>query len=187
VKNNIFLRGVETSHTVPSLGYSIIERRSKLKEEYRDLPQSRLRELKAEGTEITRTIDIPLVAYTGDTELCPALHRDEFAKAKIVITECTFFEHGHRDRSRVGKHLHIDDIAGLLDVWEAEHVVLVHVSRRTNLSFARERLAEACGEKANGRVHLLMDHRANHQRYERQREAIAGAPGAPGGASGGDG
>ncbi len=57
VKNNVFLRGVATSHTVPSLGYVLIERRTKLKEEFLDLPQTRLRELKQEGVEITRTIE----------------------------------------------------------------------------------------------------------------------------------
>ena len=44
---------------------------------------------------------------------------------------------------------------------------MVHVSRRTNMSYARERLAEAAGEHV-GRIHLLMDHRTNRQRYERQ-------------------
>ncbi|QOJ17125.1 MAG: ribonuclease Z [Phycisphaeraceae bacterium] len=169
VKNNVFLRGVATSHTVPSLGYVLIERRTKLKEEFLDLPQTRLRELKQEGVEITRTIEIPLVAYTGDTEICPGLFTPEFAKAKIVITECTFFERGHRDRSKIGKHLHADDLSALMDAWEAEHVVVVHVSRRTNLAQAR---AAVRHPTAGERLHFLMDHRANQARYERQVEAM---------------
>src|SRR5262249_18035229 len=124
IKNNVFLRAIETSHTAPSLAFAIIERRSKLKDEYRDLPQDRLRQLKLEGTPITRSIDIPLVAYTGDTEPGPFLFRDEFATAKIVISECTFFESDHRSRARIGKHLHVNDLAALLRVWKAEHVVL---------------------------------------------------------------
>jgi ribonuclease Z len=42
IKNNIYLRAIEMSHTVPALGYAVIERRSKLREEYRDLPQESL-------------------------------------------------------------------------------------------------------------------------------------------------
>lgn len=174
IKNNIRLRAIETSHTVPSLGYALVERRSKLREEFHDLPQSRLRELKEQGTEITRTLHIPLVAYTGDTEMCPSLYSESFATAKIVITECTFFEEGHRSRSRVGKHLHVEEIASLLDVWQAEAVVIVHVSRRTNLGAARRRLVEVAGEQARDRVHFLMDHRTNRARYERQQEEAAG-------------
>jgi ribonuclease Z len=84
-----------------------------------------------------------------------------------VITECTFFDPEHRDRAKVGKHLHIEDLRNLIQAWKKPTIVVVHVSRRTNMQYARERIAEAAGEHAS-RVHLLMDHRVNRQRYERQ-------------------
>ncbi|MFM7133321.1 MAG: MBL fold metallo-hydrolase, partial [Planctomycetota bacterium] len=110
LRNNTFLRAIATKHTVPSLGFSVVERRSKLREEYRDFPQERLRELRTQGVDITRQLDIPLVAYTGDTAPGEFLVRDEFAEAKILVTECTFFEPGHGDRAKTGMHMHIDDI-----------------------------------------------------------------------------
>ncbi len=168
IKHNLYLRAIEVSHTVPAMGYAVIERRSKLREEFVDLPQERLRELKSSGVQITRTLEIPLIAYTGDTEPGPFLFRDEFAKAQVVISECTFFEPGHRARARTGKHLHVEDLASLLKVWTAPTVVIVHVSRRTTLSFARERCESLCGAESSGRVHFLMDHRTNRLRYERQ-------------------
>ncbi len=174
IKNNIFLRGIEVSHAVGAMGYAVVERRSKLKTEYFDLPQERLRDLKSSGVEITRTLEIPLVAYTGDTELGPYLFRDEFANAKIVICECTFFEPDHKTRARVGKHLHVTDLIKLLGVWQADAVILVHLSRRTNLAAARELLVSVVGEDQAERVHFLMDHRENRQRYEQQElELIA--------------
>jgi ribonuclease BN (tRNA processing enzyme) len=87
------------------------------------------------------------------------------------VAECTFVDADHRSRARIGRHLHLDDIAELLSTWEAEHVVLVHLSRRTLLSEARERIA-TLGDDAD-RVHLLMDHRTNRRRYEAQLEAVA--------------
>ncbi len=174
IKNNIFLRGIEVSHAVGAMGYAVVERRSKLKTEYFDLPQERLRALRSSGVEITRTLEIPLVAYTGDTELGPYLFRDEFANAKIVICECTFFEPDHKTRARVGKHLHVTDLIKLLGVWKADAVILVHLSRRTNLADARELLVSVIGEEQAERVHFLMDHRENRQRYEQQElELIA--------------
>ena len=173
IKNNIMLRALEVSHTVPALGYVVVEKRSKLKEEYYELPQERLRELKSSGVEITRTLDIPLVAYTGDTEYGPYLFRDEFAKAKVVISECTFFEAEHRSRASIGKHLHVQDLANLLEIWQAETIILVHLTRRTNMATAREQLVNIIGEEQAMRVHFLMDHRANRQRYERQLIEIA--------------
>jgi hypothetical protein len=71
-------------------------------------------------------------------------------------------------------HLHIDDIVRMLPVWKAEAIVLVHVSRRTTIHYARERIEKLAGEHA-GRIHLLMDHRTNRARYESQLAAAAGA------------
>jgi ribonuclease Z len=174
LKNNILLRAVATRHTVPSLGFSVLERRSKLKEEFRDLPQEKLRELRGRGVEITRQMEIPLVAYTGDTSPGEFLVRDEFADAKIMIAECTFFEPEHNDRARTGMHLHIDDIVRMLPVWKAEAIVLVHVSRRTTIHYARERIEKLAGAHAD-RIHLLMDHRTNRARYEAQLAAVSDA------------
>ena len=169
IKNNIFLRGIEVSHTVPSLSYAVIERRSKLMSEFYDLPQEKLRELKRDGVQITRTLEIPLVAYTGDTEMGPYLFRDEFASAPIVICECTFFEEDHQERARIGKHIHVQDLVKLLDVWQAQTVVLIHLSRRTNMLAAQDTLTSLLGCEKASRVHFLMDHRSNRQRYEQQQ------------------
>lgn len=168
IKNNMFLRAIHVEHTCPALGYSIIERRSKLREEFVGYPQEKLRELKQRGEEITRTLEIPLIAYTGDTAPGPHLVRDEIRTAKVVIADCTFVEPDQRDRARVGMHLHIDDIAEWLRVLECEHLVLVHVSRRTHLGDARKRIAEIAGPERADRVHLLMDHRTNRERYDAQ-------------------
>lgn len=168
LRPNLFIRAIEVSHTVPALAFVVIERRSKLRDEFVGMPQERLRELRGQGVEITRTMEIPLVAYTGDTEPGDFLLRDEFRRAQVVITECTFFEDEHRDRARIGKHMHIDDLRPLFEAWQARDIVIVHVSRRTLLTYAREQIERVAGaERARG-VHVLMDHRANKARYESQ-------------------
>ena len=184
LRPNVVVRAIEVSHTTPALGFVAIERRSKLRDEFHGLPQDRLRELRAQGVEITRTIEIPLVAYTGDTEPGDFLLREEFRRAQVVITECTFFEDEHRDRAKIGKHLHVEDLRPLLEAWEARDVVIVHVSRRTLLPFARARIEEVAGKARAESVHLLMDHKANKARLEAiaaQRAGAAGAAQAEGG------
>lgn len=176
IKPNIFLRGFQTEHTAPSFGYVVVERRSKLKPEYAEYPQEKLRELKERGVEITRTLEIPLVAYLGDTAPGPHLIRPDVRTAEIIISECTFFEPDHRERAKVGMHLHVHDVAEWLRVAECKAMVLVHISRRTHLGAARKRLTELVGAEQASRVHFLMDHRANRERYERQSmEAAASA------------
>jgi ribonuclease Z len=168
LKNNIFLRALHVEHTVPAMGYVVIERRSKLKDEFVGLPQEKLRELKDRGVAITRTMEIPLVAYLGDTAPGPHLVREDVRKAKVVVCECTFTEPDHKDRARVGMHMHADDIAEWLGVLECESLVLTHVSRRTNLAQARRHIEDRAGEKHAHKLHVLMDHRHNRLRYDRQ-------------------
>jgi len=168
IKNNMFLRGFETEHTCPSFGYTVTERRTKLRPEYVDLPQEKLRELKDRGVEITRALEIPLIAYTGDTAPGPHLIREDVRKAQIVISECTFFEPDHKERARVGMHMHLDDVAEWLRVLECQAMVLIHVSRRTDVQYARKRIAEVASPKQADKVLFLMDYKHNRARYEAQ-------------------
>ena len=168
IKNHIYLRGFETVHTVASMGFVVVERRSKLKPEFIDLPQEKLLEIKNRGEQITQTIEIPLICYTGDTYGGEHFDRDDVLNAQILITECTFLEKEHRERASVGKHLHIDDILQLLERSKAKALVLTHLSRRTHMGLARRRVAEVVPPQHRDRVYLLMDNRTNRARYERQ-------------------
>ena len=173
IKNNIIMRCFETEHTCPSVGYVICEKRTKLKEEFVGLPQEKLTELKNRGEDIVRRFEVPLVAYLGDTLPGAHLLHPQVLEAKVILTECTFFEPEHKERAKVGMHMHIDDIAEWINVAKCEAMVIGHISRRTNLQYARDRMNEVCGREQAKRIHLLMDHRANRERYEAQSEEAA--------------
>ena len=71
-----------TTHTIPSVGYVVWERRFKLKEEYHGLPGDKIRDLRLSGVAVTREVRTPLVAYTGDTspgglDAYPPVYRGE--------------------------------------------------------------------------------------------------------------
>jgi ribonuclease Z len=175
IKPNIFLRAFLTEHTSPSMGYVVVEKRSKLKPEYVDLPQEKLRELKDRGVDITRTLEIPLVAYLGDTSPGAHLIRNDVRTAQIILCECTFFEPDHRERAKVGMHMHVHDIAEWLRFLETKALILTHISRRTHLGQARQELTRLVGPEKAANVYFLMDGRFNRDRYERQeQEAMAG-------------
>ncbi len=168
IKNNIYLRAFDTDHTVRSLGYVVVERRSKLRPDLAGLSQEQLLELKGKGEQITQSLQIPLVCFTGDTIWGTHFDRPDVLNAKILITECTFLEPGHRHRAAVGRHLHVDDIVVLLKRSNAEAVVLTHLSRRTHMAAARSVLQQAIPAEHRDRVFLLMDNRTNRLRYEDQ-------------------
>ncbi len=168
IKPATMLRAFETVHTVASLGFAVVEKRSKLRPELLGLPQEKLIELKRSGQEIARVIEVPHIAYLGDTMWGDFMQRDEVRKAATLITECTFIEPGHLGRSKVGRHLHVSDIVRLLEMCEATTVVLTHLSRRTNMSESRRLVDKAIPAEHRGRVVLLMDHAANKARFEQQ-------------------
>lgn len=170
IKNNIVLRPFHTEHTCPSSGYTIIEKRTKLKPELVGLPQEKIRELRQRGEEIVNNFEVPLIAYTGDTLPGAHLLRPDVMNAQVIISECTFFDADHIKRAKTGMHMHVNDIAEWLKVAQCEHMVICHVSRRTHLGQARKALVEAAGKELSEKVHFLMDHRTNRERYEVQAE-----------------
>jgi ribonuclease Z len=169
IKNNIILKMFHVEHTIPTVGYVVIEKRSKLREDLVGLPQEKLMEIKERGEEITRVLEIPLIAYLMDTGPGPHLVREDVRKAQIIIAECTFFEQEHRDRAKVGAHLHVQDIAEWIRVLECQKLVLGHLSRRTNIEFARQEIAKRVPRDKLAKIEILMDHRYNKARYEQQQ------------------
>ncbi len=171
IKNNTFLRCFATEHTCPSVGYAIVEKRTKLKDEYVGMPQDKLTELKQRGVDIVRRFEVPLIAYLGDTLPGPHLLHDYVRNAQVIVCECTFFEPEHKERAKIGQHMHVNDIAEWLGVAQCQAMVLTHISRRTHLEYARQQLEQIAGPKKAEKVFFLMDHRSNKVRYDAQAEA----------------
>ena len=166
LRKGLIVRAFATRHTVPSAGFLLVDRREKLKPELADqnLPGHILRDMKARGEKITYTLDVPLIAYTGDTSMGETLLQDGVRDARVLITECTFFEHGHRKRAAVGQHMHINELIEVLPKLENELVLIAHVSRRTYLRWAQKQLEKAMeGLTIRPKVEFFMDHAQNLQ------------------------
>jgi ribonuclease Z len=120
-----------TTHTIPSLGFVVWERRNKLKEEYVGLPGDRIRDLRLAGTEVTREVRTPVLAYTGDTSPAGLDACDAAFKAKVLITELSFIRPNHR-REKIHKfgHMHLDDFIERVDRFENELIICGHLSTR---------------------------------------------------------
>jgi ribonuclease Z len=156
IRRGLVARTFPTVHGGPCLGYSVIEIRQKLKPEYLDVPGPKLADLRRDGVELTYNLEVPLVCYCGDTAYGEFFKLDCVRKAKILILECTFIEQDHRSRAQAGYHLHLDDFLRLQDLLENEHILLVHLSRRTSLAAARQELRACLSEEKYKRLSFLM-------------------------------
>ena len=132
-----------TTHTIPSVGYVVWERRNKLKEEYHGLPGDKIRDLRLSGVEVTREVRTPLVCYTGDTSPGGLDNYPAVYEAKVLITELSFIRPGHR-REKIHKfgHMHLDDFLERADRFKNELIILAHFSTRYHPQEVR-RLVEA--------------------------------------------
>jgi ribonuclease Z len=120
-----------TTHTIPSLGYLIWERRFKLKEEYHGLPGEQIRDLRLSGVAVTREVRTPLLAYTGDTSPAGLDAYPPVYEAKILITELSFVRPNHR-REKIHKfgHMHLDDFLERAERFQNELIICGHFSTR---------------------------------------------------------
>ena len=120
-----------TTHTIPSVGYLVWERRNKLKEEYHGLPGDKIRDLRLSGVQVTHEVRTPLVAYTGDTSPAGLDKNPALFDAKILITELSFIRPNHR-REKIHKfgHMHLDDFIERADRFNNELIICAHFSTR---------------------------------------------------------
>ncbi len=165
LRKGLIARAFAVRHTVPAIGFAIIDRREKLKPELlaQNLPGHMLRKMKESGEQITYTLDVPLVAYTGDTCMGETLLQPGVADAKVLLTECTFYDADHRRRAAQGQHLHLSEFAEVLPQLKNELVLLTHVSRRTALRAAKAMLKQVVAKLkeqalALPKVEFLMDY-----------------------------
>lgn len=146
-----------TTHTIPSRGFVVWDRRHKLKDEYQGLPGNKIRDLRLGGTAVTREVRTPLVAYTGDTspaglDACPAAF-----EAKILITEMSFIRAAHR-RDKIHKfgHMHLDDFLERTDRFKNELIVAAHFSTRYHPGEVRRMLEQKLPPELKAKMMLWL-------------------------------
>jgi ribonuclease Z len=172
LRRDLLVRPFEVNHPyrrhgrrlVRSLGFAAIEVRQKLLDEYQNLTGPQLVELKNQGVQITRQVEIPLVAYCGDTAPGDFLDLDYVSGAKVLLLECTFVEPDHLVRAKAGSHMHVSYLRDVIPRLKNEKIVLTHLSRRTALVDARQAVQQTLGDELAARVTFLMEHRRRGRR-----------------------
>lgn len=157
VRRDFGIRCFATHHAGPSLGYSLISVREKLKPELLGKSGPELVEMRKAGIEIQYRLEVPLVTFMGDTSAGPAFENPDVVNAEILITECTFYEPAHKTKAKLGRHLHVDQFVEILPTLKCQHIVVTHVTRRIGVSRAKAILRKRIGDDAMQRIHFLMD------------------------------
>ena len=156
IRQNLIARAFSSNHIPGSLGFAVIDVRKKLKAEFSSLTGPQIVELKNKGVQITDRVEHPLVAFMGDSGPADYASLPYVANARALLVECTFFDDEHMGRARAGKHMHIKDLSHMLEGMNNERIIVLHVTRRTNMAVARKILRKNLTEQTLQRTSFLM-------------------------------
>lgn len=131
LRQDLDLLAFRSPHRVPTLGYALLEQRSKLLPEFAALGSDELRRRRERGEAITELRETPLVAFPGDTRIDVVEREEVVRRAKLLILEVTFLD----DRvsvadARAMGHVHLDEVCARADLFENEALLFTHASRR---------------------------------------------------------
>lgn len=171
VRKDLVIRPFRVRHGGHALGFSVVEIRKKLKPEYANLSGPQIVELKKAGVSIEYRLEVPRVAYCGDTQAGAFLDQDHVRNAEVIILECTFFEPDHVDRARQGQHTHISDLPAILERVASPHVIISHITRRTFMHEAKRMLSQALKQSDLDRLTILMDRPRGRRGAEQRVES----------------
>jgi len=144
-----------TSHTLPSLGYVVWQRRRKLKAEFQGLCGEQIRDLRLGGTEVTDEVRTPRVAYLGDSSPAGLDASPAMFDAEILIMELTFVAPSHRkDKIHKFGHIHLDDLVERRDRFRNEVVIASHFSTRYHAQQVQHYVEKALPDMLDGRLRL---------------------------------
>lgn len=110
---------------VLSLGYKIVERRNRLKQEYlgKDIPVL-IRSGKTTKEQLTEWYSAIIFAYTLDAYM---VNGEDIKDAEYVVMDCTFID--HKDR-KGDKHYTMQESYDLCDRYNVKYMIAAHFSGR---------------------------------------------------------
>ena len=142
-RRNLVTYAIAVNHTIPAIGYLVCEIRNKLKPEYLGRPGSEIAELRRTGVPITNQLELPLIAYLGDTQSVSMDSHPLLNRCQILICECTFLLPGDRQRAEKTKHFHLDSLISLVKNFNGDKIILTHFSQRYSTHLIQQQIEQA--------------------------------------------
>jgi len=141
-RKDLRVRAFPVRHSVPSLGYTILAHKKKLRPEYKDVPGPEIGKLRKQGVEVQYDVDDPLLTFIGDCDGATLLQQEHIWASPVLILEATFLELGEEELALKKAHTHLTEIAAALETMgdrvACEHIVLKHFS----MKYSREQVLE---------------------------------------------
>ena len=150
ITRDMFTRPFSTKHRVPSQGYTVYQRRKKLKAEYQGLQGRQIRDFREAGEDVTDEVDFPLVSYSGDTVIEGIFVHPDVMASELLIMECTILDDSLPVKeTRNRGHVHLDELVRHAEKFkDIPNILLCHFSDR----YKPEEIREIINRRLKGTV-----------------------------------
>jgi ribonuclease Z len=160
-RKDLFVSPFDVEHRgVPSLGYTLKERRRKLKDEHKDKAGKDIAALRKGGVEVNDVVDVPLLTFIGDCEGRSLVEQAHIWDSAVVVIEATFVDVGEEEMAKDKGHTHLSEIGRVLrDLGQErlpERIVLKHFSMKVTREALDAALQREIPAFALPRVSLLL-------------------------------
>lgn len=160
-RKGVFIKSFTVEHRgIPSLGYTVMNRRKKLKEIYLNLPGQEIAKLRQNGIEINDESDVPLMTFIGDCTVESLYKEKHIWKSPILMIEATFVDPSDRELAGKRGHTHIDEIGEVLREFEKEelpeHIVLKHFSMKVSKAEIAAAVERSIPDSAKSRIRIFL-------------------------------
>lgn len=153
-----WVRPFRTFHRVPSQGYTVWERRQRLRAEFRGASGARLGELRQRGVAVDEPFDVPLLSFTGDTRVEVLEANEELQRTETLVVEASFLDARVSVASaREMGHIHLEELLERAELLPNTEVVLSHFSARYGDDEVRRIVQERLPDALRPSVRVLGD------------------------------
>lgn len=117
-------------HSVKTLSYGVVEKRKKLKNEFKNCEKDEIIDLKKKGVFITETKVIKQFVYVGDTSIKILESYPELFEYNTIIIECTYLYDDDYHHLENKKHIHWNQLRDYVKEHPDTFFILIHFSLR---------------------------------------------------------
>ncbi|XP_010532308.1 PREDICTED: nuclear ribonuclease Z [Tarenaya hassleriana] len=157
MRKDLKVKAFRTYHVIQSQGYVVYSTKQKLKKEYLGLSGNEIKSLKASGVEISDTVTVPEVAFTGDTmsDFVVDEANVDALRAKVLVMESTFLDDSVSiEHARDYGHIHLFEIVKYAEKFENKAILLTHFSARYSVKEIEDAIS-ALSPPLAGRIFAL--------------------------------
>ncbi len=157
LKSDYYAKCFRSPHRIPTLGYTLLHRKKKLRPELHGLPQEQIAERVRRGEAVNEELEIAELCFPGDTRIEVVEREPTVRTARALLLECTFVgKQVSPDKARRGGHIHLEHIAERAELFENEAIVLTHFSRRHSRTEIEDQVAKKLPAELQSRLQLLI-------------------------------